>query len=261
MNTPTRPLEASGTSGEKAVMNGVMHFSVLDGWWVEGFKENAGWMLPMERAYESQTFQDELDAASIYNIIEDEIAPAFYHRDQHGLPQAWIDHIKNTVANVASNFTTNRMLDDYLRQYYRKLHDRHRALTEADYALATELAEWKKKVRREWDPIELVGEDAGATYTAPELGRNTSMNLAIYIGELKPEDVGVEIVFSKQDKNGHYQMVSTVELTLASCKDRVATYHLDFIPDVPGTYFRARRIFAKNPHLPHRQDFPLVKWV
>ena len=261
MNTPTRPLEASGTSGEKAVMNGVMHFSVLDGWWVEGFKENAGWMLPMERAYESQTFQDELDAASIYNIIEDEIAPAFYRRDPHGLPQAWIDHIKNTVANVASNFTTNRMLDDYLRQYYRKLHDRHRALTAADYALATELAEWKKKVRREWEPIELVGEDASGVYTAPELGRNTPINLAIYIGELKPEDVGVEIVFSKQDKNGHYQMVSTAELTLASCKDRVATYHLDFIPDVPGTYFMARRIFAKNPHLPHRQDFPLVKWV
>ncbi|MDR0729646.1 MAG: alpha-glucan family phosphorylase [Prevotellaceae bacterium] len=261
MNTPTRPLEASGTSGEKAVMNGVMHFSVLDGWWVEGFKENAGWALPMERAYENQTYQDELDAASIYNIIEDEIVPAYYHRDANGLPQAWITHIKNTVANVASNFTTNRMLEDYLSQFYLKLHHRHRSLVEADYALATELAEWKKKVKREWDPIELIGEDPGSRLSASELGCNTSLNLSLYIGELKPEDVGVEMVIAKQDKNGRYQVVSTVELTFVSCKDRIATYHLDFVPDVPGTYFMARRLFAKNPLLPHRQDFPLVKWV
>jgi phosphorylase/glycogen(starch) synthase len=87
------------------------------------------------------------------------------------------------------------------------------------------------------------------------------LNLSLYIGELKPEDVGVEMVIARQDKNDCYQVVSTVELAFVSCKDRVATYHLDFVPDVPGTYFMARRIFAKNPHLPHRQDFPLVKWV
>ncbi|MFB0973770.1 MAG: alpha-glucan family phosphorylase, partial [Bacteroidales bacterium] len=117
MNNPTRPQEASGTSGEKAVMNGVMHFSVLDGWWVEGYVKGAGWALPMERTYDDQNFQDELDAATIYTILENEIVPTFYRRDSDGLPKEWINTIKNTVSKVASNFTTNRMLNDYLEKF------------------------------------------------------------------------------------------------------------------------------------------------
>ncbi|MCI1779123.1 MAG: alpha-glucan family phosphorylase, partial [Bacteroidales bacterium] len=100
MNTPTRPLEASGTSGEKAVMNGVMHFSVLDGWWVEGYREGAGWALPMERTYENQDYQDELDAATIYNILETDILPKYYDKDKNGISGVWIDIIKNCVAQV-----------------------------------------------------------------------------------------------------------------------------------------------------------------
>jgi len=94
MNTPTRPLEASGTSGEKAAMNGVMHFSVLDGWWVEGYREGAGWALPEDRTYENQSYQDELDATTIYNMLENEIAPLFYKRDKNGIPVEWVAHIR-----------------------------------------------------------------------------------------------------------------------------------------------------------------------
>jgi len=156
MNTPTRPLEASGTSGEKAVMNGVMHFSVLDGWWVEGYKEGAGWMLPMERSYDNQGFQDELDAATIYNIIEGEIAPMYYDKDERGISSPWIETIKNCVANVACNFTTNRMMEDYLRQYYLPLAKRTSKMVAKDFAMAKDIAEWKKKMRREWPMIEVV---------------------------------------------------------------------------------------------------------
>ena len=109
MNTPTRPLEASGTSGEKAAMNGVMHFSVLDGWWVEGYREDAGWMLPQKRTYENQQYQDELDAELIYNIIEDQIAPAYYNKDSNGISIQWCNFIKNTIGKVAPQFTTYRM--------------------------------------------------------------------------------------------------------------------------------------------------------
>src|SRR5690606_25557960 len=105
LNTPTRPLEASGTSGEKAVMNGVLHFSVLDGWWVEGYKEGAGWALPQEITYENQAYQDQLDAETIYSIIENEIAPLFYYRNEEGLPTAWINYIKNSIEKIASHFT------------------------------------------------------------------------------------------------------------------------------------------------------------
>ena len=118
MNTPTRPQEASGTSGEKAAMNGVMHFSVLDGWWVEGYRPDAGWALPQKRTYENQAYQNELDAELIYNIIEDQIAPAFYNKNEKGISIEWCSYIKNTIAKVASHFTTYRMLCDYEKQYY-----------------------------------------------------------------------------------------------------------------------------------------------
>ncbi len=261
MNTPTRPQEASGTSGEKAVMNGVMHFSVLDGWWVEGYKKGAGWALPMERAYENQSFQDELDVETIYNIIEDEIAPAFYQRDKAGISKEWISQIKNTIAQVASNFTTNRMLNDYETKFYDKLGKRQKALVKNDYALAKELAEWKKKVKREWEPIELIDARQNSPHDTPALGQKISMELSLYIGELNPEDVGVELVIAQQDKNDQYKIMRTTELTLLSSQNNVATYSVDVIPEVPGTYFFTRRIFAKHPKLPHRQDFPLVKWL
>jgi len=139
MNTPTRPLEASGTSGEKAVMNGVMHFSVLDGWWVEGYKEGAGWALKMERSYNDRGFQDELDAATLYNILETDIVPRYYDVDKRGISTAWIDTIKNCVAEVACNFTTNRMVEDYLRQYYIPLCTRKHMLIEKDFAMPRRL--------------------------------------------------------------------------------------------------------------------------
>lgn len=154
MNNPTRPLEASGTSGEKAAMNGVMHFSVLDGWWIEGYKKGAGWALPMERTYDDQSYQDELDAATIYNMLETEIVPLFYAKDGSGLSSGWIRYIKNTVAMVACNFTTNRMLTDYLDKYYLPLSERGRGLKEDDFRKAKEIAEWKRRMRREWKNVE-----------------------------------------------------------------------------------------------------------
>ena len=260
MNTPTRPLEASGTSGEKAVMNGVMHFSVLDGWWVEGYKEGAGWALPMERAYENQSFQDELDVETIYNIIENEIAPAFYNCDKSGISKGWISHIKNTIAKVASNFTTNRMLMDYEERFYKKLSKRHSLLVKNNYAVAKELAEWKKRVKREWDPIELI-ELSHPEEKNPALGEQSVIDLLLYIGELNPEDIGVEMVITNQDKNGEYRIKRIVEFELQSFENREARYRLKIVPENPGNYFIAHRVYVKNVNLPHRQDFAMVKWL
>ncbi len=121
LNTPTRPLEASGTSGEKCVMNGVLQFSVLDGWWVEGYKEGAGWMLPMERTFADQGYQDELDAEMIYNTIEEQIVPKYYDRGSDGILTSGWSRSRKCVADIASNFTTNRMLEDYEERFYNKL--------------------------------------------------------------------------------------------------------------------------------------------
>ena len=120
LNTPTRPLEASGTSGEKALMNGVLNFSVLDGWWLEGYREGAGWALSEKITYQNQEYQDQLDAATIYSILETEILPLFYARNKKGFSEGWVRTIKNSIAQIAPHYTMKRQLDDYYAKFYNK---------------------------------------------------------------------------------------------------------------------------------------------
>ena len=148
LNTPTRPLEASGTSGEKAEMNGVLNFSVLDGWWYEGYKEGAGWALTAQRTYDNQQYQDQLDAATIYHLLEDEIIPLYFAKNSKGYSPEWIQYIKNSISQIAPDYTMKRMLDDYIERFYRKLAARSALLMQNDYAEARNIAAWKKEVRR-----------------------------------------------------------------------------------------------------------------
>ncbi|MDR0294883.1 MAG: alpha-glucan family phosphorylase [Prevotellaceae bacterium] len=262
LNTPMRPQEASGTSGEKAVMNGVMHFSVLDGWWVEGYQQGAGWALPMEQIYENQAYQDELDVETIYNMLDDEIAPMFYKRDKHGVSVEWMNQIKNTIAKVASNFTTNRMLIDYEERFYNKLVKRHAWLVKDNYAEAAAIVEWKKKVEREWEHIEILSfKQPDNTLDLFALGKEVEAEITLLVGALAPEDVGVEFVIAEQEKNETYRIKSKYEFTLSLRVNGHATYKVKIVPDVPGMFYFAARIFAKSPKLPHRQDFALVKWL
>jgi len=262
MNTPTRPLEASGTSGEKAVMNGVMHFSVLDGWWVEGYQPNAGWALPMERTYANQEFQDEMDSETIYNMLEDQIAPLFYTFNQKGLPADWIQFIKNTIARVAVNFTTRRMLADYEQRFYTPLCRRHHDMIANDYELAREMARWKKRISREWSNIEMID------FKRPDmvnqellLGKKYEAEAVFHIGDLQPEDLGVEMVLAEEEKSGKFKIAAKVEFKLHDYNQSIATYRCVLIPDSAGIFYVAGRMYAKNKKLAHRQDFVLVKWL
>lgn len=261
MNTPTRPQEASGTSGEKAAMNGVMHFSVLDGWWVEGYQKDAGWALPMERAYENQEFQNELDSEMIYNIIESEIAPAFYDRAADGISASWSGYIKNTIAKVAANFTSNRMLTDYEEKFYLPMSRRYHRLRENNYAVANQIAEWKKKVSREWESVQVDGlilPDKSKQIIS--LGKSYQAKVTLDLGELSIDDVGIELV-AMMKKDEEIQVCFTQEFVPVSFENGKALYSIEVTPDDPGQFMLGLRIFPKNILLPHRQDFALVKWV
>lgn len=262
MNTPTRPLEASGTSGEKASMNGVMHFSVLDGWWVEGYKEGAGWALPEERTYNDQRYQDELDAATIYNLIENEIAPLFYDRNEEGVPTGWVQQVKHTVAYVACNFTTNRMMNDYQEKYYEPLCKRYHEMCHGNFALAREMAFWKKRILREWQAIEVISYDhPSETKDVLSLGVEATASVKLFLGDLSPEDVGVEMVITIRGKDDQMKLNTIIPFELTQVEKGEATYLCRMTPEVAGTYMIAARVYAKNPKLPHRQDFALVKWL
>ncbi|MBQ8470956.1 MAG: alpha-glucan family phosphorylase, partial [Alistipes sp.] len=263
LNTPTRPLEASGTSGEKCVMNGVMQFSVLDGWWVEGYKEGAGWMLPMERTFTDQHFQDELDAEMIYNTIEDQIAPKYYNRSSDGIPHEWVESVKSCVADIASNFTTNRMLIDYEERFYNKLAARKREITAGGYQLARELAAWKRKVSAAWDGVRVVNtERVQLDQEAIFVGSKYRFSVTLDIQNLQPEDIGVEMVVAQQIVGRESVDVKrTIALERTQVEGTQVTYTLEYTPDEAGTFDYALRIFPQNEHLAHRMDFALVKWA
>lgn len=262
MNTPTRPLEASGTSGEKAVMNGVMHFSVLDGWWVEGYKKGAGWALQMERTYDDQNFQDELDAATIYNIFETDIVPKYYDRDARGISNSWVDIIKNCVAEVACDFTTNRMMTDYFEKFYYPMVKRNKKVIADDFAMAKDIAHWKKKMRREWPMIEVLDHTNISNISgALVLGNNYEASVKLSIGEIDPNDLGIEILLAEYNKKGRLCIKEVFTYSLKEYADGIATYVCKIVPDKTGTYQVAGRLYAKNKLLAHRQDFELVKWL
>jgi glycogen phosphorylase len=262
LNTPTRPLEASGTSGEKGVMNGTLHFSVLDGWWVEGYKKDAGWALPLESAYDVQDFQDELDAETIYNILEDEIAESFYDRNRKGIPVRWVGYIKNTLAQVAPDFTTTRMINDYQIRYYTPQYERTKKLKAEDYKLAKELAAWKRKVNSVWNQIEIKNIDVlDGIENVMKTGRFYPVKVTVDLKGLDSNEVGLEMVITQNGINSNPHLIERIEFAVEHFENSGCTYYLDLHLVKAGSYNYAMRLFPKNELLPHRQDFGLVKWI
>jgi phosphorylase/glycogen(starch) synthase len=262
LNTPTRPLEASGTSGEKAIMNGVVNFSVLDGWWAEGYRANAGWALKEERTFQNQQFQDELDAETIYNILEDEIIPTYYDRDNDGVPHAWIKYIKNTISGIAPHFTMKRQLDDYFSKFYHKLYDRSTLLKADDNAAMRSLASWKFRMIRNWDGIEVVGVNyPNPTNQVLDLGDIFKVELILNLGDIAPADIMAEMVLGQKANDQMLEPQSIHELQLTKEDGNQAHFTLEIETALAGVFDFAFRITPKNPLLPHRMDFNLIKWA
>ena len=263
LNTPTRPLEASGTSGEKCVMNGVMQFSVLDGWWVEGYKEGAGWMLPMERTFADQRFQDELDAEMIYNTIEEQIVPLYYDRAEDGVPHKWVHAVKKCVADIASNFTMNRQLIDYEERFYNKLAARKKLIIDKNYLMARQIAAWKRKVSAAWDNLAILDvKRAELNSEAMYVGKKYHFELTIDLAGLNKEDIGAELVVATQIEAGQAaNIVETCRLECIAAEGNTVTLALDYEPKHTGMFDVALRIFPSNDNLEHRMDFALVKWA
>ncbi len=263
LNTPTRPLEASGTSGQKGAMNGTLHFSVLDGWWVEGYKENAGWALPAERAYDVQDFQDELDAETIYSILENEIVVSFYDRNKSDLPKQWIDYIKNTMAEVAPHFTTGRMLQDYIRKYYTPQYERIQKIRNENYKWAKELAAWKYKISQAWNDIEIKRVEVSDGITnVMKVGQDYPVRVTVDLKGLDCNEVGLELVVTQNGlTEEEFTILETEDFEVERCENGICCYKLNFHPVHPGSFNYGFRLYPKNEGLPHRQDFRYVKWI
>lgn len=261
MNTPTRPLEASGTSGEKAEMNGVVNLSVLDGWWVEGYREGAGWALPEKRTYENQAYQDQLDAATIYGLLENDIIPMYYNRNKKGYSADWVKVIKNSISTIAPHYTMKRQLDDYFDRFYNREALRFKKLQEHDYRLAKEIALWKETVAERWDGIHVVSKDTSLLDTGGETGKKYTMRYVIDEQGLD-DAVGLELVSLKSNtSNDDHEVYSVRSFKVKGHEGNLYTFEAVIEPDVAGAFRSCVRMYPKNVNLPHRQDFCYVKWL
>ncbi len=262
LNTPTRPLEASGTSGEKAQMNGVLNFSVLDGWWLEGYVKGAGWALTDKQTFENPAHQDRLDALTIYSMLENEIIPMYYAHNSKGYSPEWIQTIKNSIAKITPRFTMKRMLDDYINKFYTKLASRGTSLKTDNFAKAKEIAAWKQKLASIWDKIEVTNLDIPeAMMNLPVVGENYNLSVEIDMKDATEKGIGLELVVTYQDEKDKTRILETQEFKVVKTAGSKISFSLDYQLNKGGEYRFALRMFPKNADLPHRQDFAFVRWI
>ncbi len=261
LNTPMRPLEASGTSGEKAIMNGVINLSVLDGWWAEGYKEGAGWALKESFTYSDHPMQDVLDAETIYNLLEDEIIPLYYNRNSENIPSKWISHVKNTISEISPFFTTHRMLEDYKQKFYSPLNERYKKLAKGDFCIARDIVSWKKRMEHGWNQIEITEMNIPDSKDPLFLGDVYKASVTIDTGELEAEDIGIEVLFGRKEDDMVKKILFSHELEIVERKNNIVTFACEVPIAKVGVYDYSFRMFAKNDQLPHRQDFGMLKWI
>ena len=261
LNTPTRPLEASGTSGEKALMNGVVNFSVLDGWWLEGYREGAGWALTDKRTYQNQEHQDQLDAATIYSILETEILPLYYARNKKGYSEGWVKTIKNSIAQVAPHYTMKRQLDDYFSKFYCKQAKRFAALSADNNAKAKQIAAWKEEVASKWDSIEVVSCEKVDDLKTGDIESGKEYTITCVIDEKGLNDaIGLELVTIYTAADGKQHIYSVAPFDVVKKEGDLYTFQVKHSFSNAGSFKVSYRMFPKNADLPHRQDFCYVRW-
>jgi phosphorylase/glycogen(starch) synthase len=262
LNTPTRPLEASGTSGQKAILNGALNFSVLDGWWAEGYTENAGWAIEQKRRFQDQHAQNQLDAGKIYEQLENEIIPSFFNLGTSGLPTQWIGYIKNNIAKICPHFTMQRMLDDYYSQFYGPLFSSYDTMSAEDYKNAKLLSQWKHKIHSWWNEIRIenmIIPDPNSE--AMDIKNDFVAKIKLAIPGLDIEDIGIEVLFGNKNNGDQYNIRQIEQLKAIKREQDVVTFSCQFPMMYSGVLDYAFRVYPKHELLTSRMDMPLVKWL
>ncbi len=259
MNTPRRPNEASGTSGEKAALNAIPNFSVLDGWWVEGYNGENGWTIGDDRSYRDETTHDEADAQSLYNMLEKEIIPAFFNRDAEGVPQAWLRRMKASAKTCAPRFSMSRQVKDYTTQLYHPASDAGRKMRSDDFGPARALALWKERIYRNWSQVSISADSVDVTRLT--LGDCIELRAKVFLGALSEDDVVVEVVWGERtDAGDDLRSLRVAPMTLADVSD-VHTYVGKVCFDANGKFGYAIRVLPVHPDLNNRYEAARVKWA
>jgi starch phosphorylase len=259
LNNPRRPLEASGTSGMKVSVNGGLNFSVLDGWWVEGFKQDNGWAIGAGEEYSDLAYQDQVEGRAIYDVLEQEIIPTFYSRGTDGVPREWVRRMKRNIRTIVPVFNTNRMVQEYVEKSYWPSAQRHGEL-EADQArTAIGLAEWRRKLARAWPNVRVESIET-ANGDLLRVGGEFAVTVRVNLAGLNPDDVSVELYHGRVDALGEMSRASATPMSPVDGKSHPMVYRGVVPCRSSGQYGYAVRILPRSPMLPTPYEPGLVTW-
>jgi len=260
LNTPRRPLEACGTSGMKALANGCLNFSVLDGWWDEGYHRDFGWAIGHGEVYQNQEAQDAIESQDIYNCLEKEIVPLFYRRGEADIPREWVEKMKAGLSRLVPIFNSHRMVQEYMNRYYLPSARRFDALCRDTFAGALKLSEWVQKVRTGWHEIsvqEVIHDDV----LERPVGDRVEVKARIRLGSMLPEDVTVDAYYGRMDPNGDFVGRDTVSLEAVESTDGVYLYR-GYVPcNKTGRFGYTLRVMPSQHRLENRFVMGLVTWA
>jgi starch phosphorylase len=259
LNNPIRPYEASGTSGEKASLNGVPNCSILDGWWEEGYNGKNGWAFGEQRDYQNPELQSEADALALYTVLEQEIVPLYYARDAQGIPVGWLQVMKEAIRTVASQFSMARMVKEYTERLYIPAVQQGQQVTGESYALARSLAEWKQKVARAWPGVAIWA--TGPTEGQIAIGEAIAVNAYLRLPDVRQEDVAVEVVYGRDD-DGKMRDPVVQRMEPDGREDNGNyRYRVQLSPNTGGSFIYGVRVLPTHPALPDRHEIGLVLWA
>jgi len=265
MNTPRRPLEASGTSGQKVPINGGLNFSVLDGWWIEGFDGQNGWAIGQARQYDDNEQQDHDDGDSLYDLLENEIVPLYYDQDKNGVPHGWIKKAKNAFFTTITQFSAHRMVWDYLQKYYMPAIKRAEKYSQEEYKRLYQFTTWKNRVQRLWKKVYLSFGDNGIIDRDMRIisaGESREIVVDVHSGGLTPDNFKVEVILERQDAyKGHHQMKTYPMGMVAEKNNNILEYRAHITADNEGSYHFNCRIIPTHPDLFNPHETRLIKWL
>ncbi|TFH02150.1 MAG: alpha-glucan family phosphorylase [Calditrichales bacterium] len=265
LNTPRRPLEASGTSGEKVPINGGINFSILDGWWLEGYDGQNGWAIGESRNYEDSEQQDKDDAESLYNILENVIIPLYYRRNAQNVPDDWIETAKHSLQSTISRFSAHRMVWDYVQKYYIPAMKRSEMYSQEEFKALHQFSRWKNRLTRSWNKMRLtVKNGSGMDEDRRILAAGEDREIALLIDPagLNPDDLDVEIILDRHDAFRGHQSMKIIPMGLVrKHKDNQLEYRAHVVAESDGSYRFNCRVLPAHDDLYHRHEVRLIHWL